>query len=64
MAEDTKKEMDKDVKAMFEDLEKRLNFFINMLNDRMNKIKDVLFNYLEASNNMALSSVKANLKSV
>ena len=37
---------------------------INTLEARIEKLKNVIYNYLEAGSNIALSTVKANLKSV
>jgi len=43
---------------------KGLKFEIQTLKERLEALKLVLYNYLEAGCNIALSSVKANLKNL
>jgi hypothetical protein len=56
--------MEEDTKKAIEDMQRKVEIFLNALNERMNKLRDVIYNYLEASSNIGLSSIKANLRSI
>jgi len=56
--------MEEDVKKIFEELQREIKVVFETVNARINKLREVIFNYLEAGSSIALSSVKANLKSV
>jgi len=57
------KEM-KGIEDLLEDIDKKIDVLAGVLNERIEKLKKVIYDYLEAGSNIALASVKANLKSV
>ena len=64
LIEQIRAEMRAEIEATVKDIGKRAEIIINSLNDRINKIKEAIYNYLEAGSSIALSSVKANLRSI
>jgi len=56
--------MDKEILKEIEEINKKLDVLAHILNERIEKLKKVVGDYLEAGSNIALASVKANLKSV
>lgn len=60
MAEEKIEYDDQVVKDWLKDLVAR----INIINERIEHLKKVISDYLEAGSNIALASIKANLKSV
>jgi len=56
----TQKEVDDKLLEILNDLYKGLE----VIDTRFKKLTEVIYNYLEASSSIALSAVKANLKSI
>ena len=60
MEEEEKKQLQKSL----DEIKDMLSHFEQIVNIRIDKLKKVVGDYLEAGSNIALASVKANLKSV
>ena len=56
--------MDDEILAKLQQLDVKLDVLRKAMDSRIDKIKDVVFNYMEAGSSISLASVKANLKSV
>lgn len=52
------------LRATVAEIGKKTEFCINALNERMNRLRAVMYDYLEAGSSIALSTVKANLRSI
>ena len=59
-ANNMEKDMEVDVLAHM----KMIDIKIEQMKERIDKLREIIFAYMEAGSNIALSSVKANLKSI
>jgi uncharacterized Zn finger protein len=56
--------MDKETETILMKIEERLTHLETALAARLERLKSVIYAYLEADSSMALSSIKANLKTI
>ena len=56
--------MDKEIKESIKEIYEKLDQLATVVNIRIEKLKNVVGDYLELGSNISMSTVKANLKSV
>lgn len=56
--------MDDEISSKFNEISAKLDVLKKAMDFRIDKIKDVVFAYMEAGSSISLATVKANLKSV